>query len=330
MNLQTTYLNKTPNKTKRLTTTFTPLFVVAHETAGSGSLDWNLKPSVKASFNYLILRSGEIYHYVNERTHYAWHGGAGPQQRPYNGSSRITVGGKLYVGTQVNIYSIGVELEGPNDGTPITSAQAQAFLDLLEYFNATYGIPLTSEYIVEHKQIAPVYKSDPRGYSVQAILSQLTHDPQVIGVAPSITQAQFMNSLGRHRVDLTPIEQSRLFIMLGWYEIDPAFFIALWHSEDKTFGRSDLQAQTHMPINIKAADDEWRPTVAYNDVKWLWAETLQIGAMMSVLHLKNIHGAAGRLTVRQIIEAHAPASDGNDTEQIIANVLEDMQYIRSH
>jgi hypothetical protein len=329
MNLNTSYLNKTLNKTKRLTTDFKPEFVVAHETAGSGTLDWNLKPSVKASFNYLILRSGEIYHYVNERTHFAWHGGIGPQHKPYSGLSRIKIGNTLYVGIQINIYGIGVELEGPNDGTPITTAQALAFIELLEYFNVTYGIPLTPEYIVEHKAIAPVYKTDPRGYSVSAILSQRTPDPQVIGVPSSITQAQFMNSLGRHRVDLTPIEQSRLFIMLGWYEIDPAFFIALWHAEDTTFGHGILQSQSHMPLNIKAADDEWRPTVLYNDDTWLKAETLQIGAMMSILHLKNVHGAVGRLTVKQIIESHAPRSE-NDTDQIIKNVLGDMQYIRSH
>lgn len=330
MNLNTSYLNKTPNKTKRLTTDFKPLFVVCHETAGTGSLDWNLRPDVQASFNYLIKRDGEIYHYVDERTHFAWHAGRGPNKKPYNGNSRILINNTLYTGSQVNIYAIGVELEGPNDGTSITSVQTKAMLDLLHYFNTTYGIPLTREYIVSHKDVAPGYKSDPQGYSVQSLLSQLTLDPVVIGTAPSISQAQFIASIKRHTGAMSAIELMHLYTLLVWLEIEPSFFIALWHAEDATFGRSDLQAQSHMPINIKAALGEWRPTIKYNGERWLSAESLQLGAMMSILHLKNVHGAAGRYTVRQIITEHAPASDGNNPEQIIKNILEDMAYIRSH
>ena len=50
----------------------------------------------------------------------------------------------------------------------------------------------------------------------------------------------------------------------------------------------------------------------------------------AVLHLKNVHGAAGRHTVGQIIPVHAPASDGNDPAAFIRSVLDDMRYMREH
>jgi len=54
MQFDTSYLNKTPNKTARNTTSFKPEFVILHETAGYGSLEWNLRPEVRSSYNYLI------------------------------------------------------------------------------------------------------------------------------------------------------------------------------------------------------------------------------------------------------------------------------------
>lgn len=58
-----TYLNRTPNKTARKTSGFVPTFVVMHETAGFGTLEWNLRADVQSSFNYLIDRAGTVWHY---------------------------------------------------------------------------------------------------------------------------------------------------------------------------------------------------------------------------------------------------------------------------
>lgn len=153
-------------------------------------------------------------------------------------------------------------------------------------------------------------------------------DPRVIGTSPSITPGQFTGALTRHRAPLSPDEMDRIYRFCLWLDVDPAFLVALWkHEGGSPLGSSPLQQQTHQPINIRAAVDEWRPIVAYGGGRWLWAESFQLGCYAAVLHLKNVHGASGRQTVRQIIPAHAPASDGNDPERFIASVLEDMRYM---
>lgn len=177
VDLDRTWLNRTPNKTARPSTPFTPRLVVWHETAGYGSLAWNLKPEVKASFNYLIARDGTIYHYVDERQFYAWHAGIGPTRPPYQGKSRWTIGGDLYVGNGINVYAIGVELEGPNDGTPITRAQTSSSTALLRHVRDTYGIPLDAAHHPEHADVAPEYKTDARGYAIAALLAQALQAP---------------------------------------------------------------------------------------------------------------------------------------------------------
>jgi hypothetical protein len=153
-------------------------------------------------------------------------------------------------------------------------------------------------------------------------------DVQVIGVGPSITPAQFTGALSRHRAPLSPDEMDRIYRFCVWLDVDPAFLVALWKQEGGTpLGSSPLQQQTHQPINIRAAVDEWRPVVVYNGGRWLWSETFQLGCYAAVLHLKNIHGASDRLTLGEIIPVHAPASDGNSPADIIRRILEDMRYM---
>ena len=157
MQFNTTYLNRTPNKTPRNTTNFMPEFVIMHETAGYGSLEWNLRPEVRSSYNYLITRDGTVYHYVDERRYVAWHAGVASAARGYTGG-------------MLNIYALGIELEGPNDGTPITTKQTKSMIELLTYFRDQYGIPLTRDYYFGHKDVAPTHKIDPMGYSVEFTL----------------------------------------------------------------------------------------------------------------------------------------------------------------
>jgi hypothetical protein len=165
MQFNTSYLNKTPSKTARTATSFKPEFVVMHETAGYGTLEWNLRPEVRASFNYLIVRNGFIYHYVNEREYIAWHAGI---------NTRWKINSRLYEGSEHNTYAIGVELEGPNDGTPITGAQRDSTIKLMQYFNQAYKIPLQAVYFPEHYQVVaavnPTYKSDAKGYNASLLV----------------------------------------------------------------------------------------------------------------------------------------------------------------
>jgi hypothetical protein len=143
---------------------------VMHETAGYGSLEWNLRPSVRASFNYLIERDGTIHHYVDESLYVAWGAGLGPQGKPYYGKSRYTVDNVVYSGGRVNELFVQVEIEGPNDGTPIEPAQTESAIALVIHLSRKWGYPLEDQRHQEHFQIAPGYKSDALGYSAPLIL----------------------------------------------------------------------------------------------------------------------------------------------------------------
>jgi hypothetical protein len=176
------YLDRTPNKDDRGDVeNFTPKAAVSHETAGGGTLDHNLNPAVRASFNYLITRDGTIYHYVNERSKIAWHAGIGPKGTVggvyYGGKSRYPkpTGGGAWVGAEVNINTVGIELEGPADGTPCTDAQKQSYARLMIYFRDVYGIPIDKRYYLPHSAIAPVYRGDPKGYTVEDIIERAKH-----------------------------------------------------------------------------------------------------------------------------------------------------------
>ena len=161
MEFKTTYLNRSPSKTLRGLTGFRPEFVVMHETGGYGSLAWCLRPEVRASFNYLITRAGTIHHYIDERKYIAWHAGI---------QSRWTLTGRIYIGGEINVCAIGVEIEGPNDGTPITKVQTTRAAHLMVHFHDVYGIPIDTPYFPEHKDVAPGYKSDGQGFDVRLIL----------------------------------------------------------------------------------------------------------------------------------------------------------------
>jgi len=183
MQFDTSYLNKTPNKTERTAPFRKFKGAVMHETAGYGTLEWNMKPSVRSSFNYLIIRNGKTYHYVDETKFKAWHAGVNSYWR---------IGTETFAGDAFNTYFIGVELEGPNDGTPITSAQSESLVQLLRYFNTEYGIPLVYNRFPEHFEIVaaiqPNYKSDAKGYKASIAVD-------LAKAAPS-TEPRYISPLG--------------------------------------------------------------------------------------------------------------------------------------
>lgn len=344
--LQTSWLNKTPHKTPRDTTTFTPAFVVAHETGGFGTLAWNVRPEAQASFNYLILRDGTTHWYVDETRFIAWHAGVGPKRAPYYGIARHTIGNRLFyldrnagrTVSAVNMHSIGVEFEGPNSGQPITAAQKRAFIELAIYFRDRYGIPIDPAYYPEHKDVAPEYKHDGMGFdikelirmAVDAVQSTERGDRRVLGTLPSVTSKQVIDSLTRNNAPFSADEMKRIPVLLQWNDIDPAFAIAMMKRESD-FGKQPLQRKTNNLFNIKAeaGDDRAR----YKDEQgrvWLAYESPWIALQDWVVHMKQEYGAKGLLTVRQIIPVYAPASDQNDVEKYINDVLLDMKWIREH
>jgi N-acetylmuramoyl-L-alanine amidase len=162
--LDTSYLNRTPNKSTRQAGS-TWLFVVWHETASPnpenphGTLKYNLSATVQSSYHYLIARDGTIFHYVDERYHVAWHAGVG----------EYTLGTRI---TDLNGRSIGVELDGKNDGTPATPTQLTSAGKLAAFFKDAYGIALSSAYHVTHAAVAlpKGRKVDPKCATIAQIL----------------------------------------------------------------------------------------------------------------------------------------------------------------
>lgn len=166
----TSYLDRTQNKTLR-TAPAQIDFIVWHETGGFGTLEWNLPRKVGASFTHMIDRKGTIYHYVDELRFIAWHAGKGDPRPPWNNNSRWTLpNGRLYVGYDINVHALGVELEGMNDGTPITAAQRDSAVAFMRWARDTYGIPLVYGYHPEHTQVAPYYKKDVLGATISLIV----------------------------------------------------------------------------------------------------------------------------------------------------------------
>lgn len=159
----------------------------------------------------------------------------------------------------------------------------------------------------------------------------IPEDRVVIGAASSITEAQFLRALQRNGSPLTGEEALDVFRFALDLEVDPAFFLAVWVQEGgRPLGSSPLQSRSHCPINVRAGAGDGRPTVDHAGGRWLSWETFKLGSYYALLHLKNLHGWAGRHTVRQIIPVHAPASDGNNPDAIAADVLHSMRYMAEH
>lgn len=331
------YLDRTPNKTTRAATQqdFSPLFGVLHETAGYGSLQWNLRPDVRSSYNYLI-REGRTYRYVNERKHISW--GAGV-------NSTWTLGGQRYVGGAINAYAVNIELEGPNDGTPMDPRNIEEAVRLLAYLNHEHHIPLVTNYWPEHVDVAPGYKTDARGYSGKLLVEQaaravgapapLPASPKaVIGVKPSATWEQWFRSVTRHGgLNLcSEGEWERIYRHGEDDEIDPVFVLALAkHETGSPLGMSPLARRTKQLLNIRATAGEWRPTVAHNGGLWHADESYYQGLRRALHHLKLVYGwQKGLHTVESIIPVFAPATDGNNVPLYIQSVRTDMAYIPAH
>lgn len=162
--LNTSYLNRTFNKTIRRLPFYDYEFIVWHETANSSgdehqTLRYNLKQSVQTSYNYLIARNGTIYHYVDEVNYVSWHAGV----------KSSWLGRNNY---DVNFYSIGVEFDGANDGTPITNDQGKSAIWLINYLCSKYPkLNKTLQQNPEHYQVAPSHKTDSKGCDMYLLLT---------------------------------------------------------------------------------------------------------------------------------------------------------------
>lgn len=322
--LDTSYLNRTENKAPRRPEQEIE-FVVCHETASPnpnnpyGTLNYNLPLAIQSSYNYLIARTGRIFHYVDEREWISYHAGVNSAWMGYEGY-------------QINIYSLGVELDGANKGAPCTKAQIESFALLALYFQQAYGIPLEEKYYPHHSRVAPGYKSDPRGYTATQVLDlarskAAVTDLTVIGVQPSATLAACQRSLVRNQAPISAGEAERWHRYSRELEVDPTFQLALWAQGGRPFGSHRLQQLTRMPVPIRCEGGNLIRTVADGGIEYLWAESPFLGLLELTWQLKNAFGSAGKLSISQIapelLSLAYPDLAGDKTPEIIR----DMRYI---
>jgi AmpD protein len=107
---------------------------------------------LEVSAHFLVRRDGELVQFV-PTTRRAWHAGASS----WRGRSRC------------NDFSIGVELEGTDDG-PFEEAQYRALEELIARLRG--ALPLRD--IAAHSDVAPGRKTDPGpGFAWDRVLSRL-------------------------------------------------------------------------------------------------------------------------------------------------------------
>lgn len=248
---------------------------------------------------------------------------------------------------------VGAEVVGDYDDEywqePIRSFVFGAFVSLARAMRLTTDDIIVKKRINGHRECNSLKSCPGKAIDLDkfrkdvALLLPITAktDATVIGTGPSVTMAQFKAYLQKYGAPLPPAEIERIYTLCVWLDIDPAFLAALWKQEafvdDPTdnlpgraiIGGSPLQRQTRGPLNIVEDANSTRKKIFYNNRWWRAYSTWQLGVMDSILYLKEKHGAEGRLTVRQIIATHSPATDGNNVDTIVTNILTRMAEMRT-
>lgn len=165
-------------------------------------------------------------------------------------------------------------------------------------------------------------------------------DRQIIGVPQSATADQFVKYLVKYGVRMLDVEMRFVYGVCQRFEVDAAAVAGMWKQEsfadDPTtpeqvavIGGTELQRQSRNPLNITEPATSSRDKVQYNGRWWRKWESFQLGLVDSVLHLKEQYGAHGLLSLQQIIPVFAPASDGNNPQVYIANVIKRMDEMKT-
>jgi len=137
-----------------------PLSILIHSTWGSykGSVSWFHNPSSGASCHYIIDVSGEITMCVVEAAA-AWHGGVITVAKE---ESPKVVNDNW--GTNFNLISIGIEMTDNREKKHIyPKIQYSSAIELVADICRRYDIKPTRDYILMHKEIDPINRSDPVG-----------------------------------------------------------------------------------------------------------------------------------------------------------------------
>lgn len=333
------WLNRTANKWPRGTNPM-PSFVVWHETASpnpdnsAGTLNFNLPAAIQSSYHYLIGRDGTIYWYIDEQAWIAYHAGLHSAARGY-------------IEWGVNVNSIGIELDGRNDGTPITPAQRDAAVKLLLYFRDEYRIPLQRAYHIAHKEAAPGYKIDPKGYSVDTLLQIANQsagpppppspipmtNPQVLALPRlETTEGHWLRSLERQNAadrGLPLAAQQWLYRQLERNGVEGWLILGMMNKESQ-FGHTGAGPEGNNWLNIREFSPN-RPRVIINGRGFERYGNPEFSIERGILYLASTYNYLFQLkTLREVVERWAPRQDGNNPDAYIKSILEDRAYILSH
>lgn len=140
------YTNQYPTPSEYTKGTNTCEYIIHHHTGTKegttkGVLDWLNKRQDYASCHYLINEIWEVYKIWND-TDILWHAGTSSWE------------GK----TNLNNYSIGIEIIWPLSNWGFTDIQREKFAELVKELCNTHNIP--KENIIRHKDISPWRKID--------------------------------------------------------------------------------------------------------------------------------------------------------------------------
>lgn len=285
------------------------LFVI-HETAGQfpGDLNW-LTMSGRVSVQWYIRRDGRLY-CLDPALRACAHAGVAAWQGkgPNDGVSGWS---------WANLCSEGVELEGPNDGTPITPAQLATLAALVPWRCMEHQI--RPDRVVRHVDISgPLVrpkdaKSDPRGLDWFHFLETLYPHHLTIRAAPRCTLDQFLAVLGRYNSPAAA-EGAAIYARLAeLYGIDPAVALAFFIHESSA-GTAGRAVKTLNWGNVRRGAGRQlgeRDGFAYYD-SWL-ASALDWGQIL----IERYMGRWGLHTVERIIPTYAPSSDNNKPDRYI-------------
>lgn len=159
------WLNRTANKTpRRPGQTFD--CIVWHETDSPNpsntpaTLNYMLDYAggTRGSYNYVVGQDGTVYHYVDERTHVAWHAG----------ESVMVIDKIATYGFSNNVRALSISVDSSlRKNIPATKKQIDTCVALLLYLRKAYTISLASERNQDHKRIAPTRRKDVYSFSVE-------------------------------------------------------------------------------------------------------------------------------------------------------------------
>lgn len=148
--------------------------IVYHHTAGGfdASKNWLKNPNAGASAHYIIRKDGYVVQLVRDEDT-AWHAGISFANTPKDRVAQIV---RDNWGTNPNLYTIGIEIEG--SGEPFTDAQYNTLAELSRELCKKYNIPVDRYHLIGHYEVNPTGKpTDPKEMDWNRLILSITGQP---------------------------------------------------------------------------------------------------------------------------------------------------------